>query len=119
MKLKGSKTEQDFRIQLTKSHTSLFQERLNARLLSVLQKSFSEMRTAYLIGHTPEQGEDLYTILVNTDTIVVIELDRYNLDAKPIVGRLALQDYSKGLSKINQIKIAVALDLAQRDLENL
>lgn len=119
MKRKGSKTEQDFRVQLIKSHTSLFQEASNERLLSVLQKSFPEMRTAYFIGHTPEQGEDLYTILVNTDTIASIELDRYNLDAEPIVGRLSLQDFSKGLSKINQIKIAVALDLAKRYLENL
>ncbi|RAT97933.1 hypothetical protein [Brevibacillus sp. Leaf182] len=118
MKLKGSKTEQDFRVHLIKSHTSLFQDESNERLLSVLQKSFPEMRTAYFIGHIPEQGEDLYTILVNTDIIATIELDRYNLGEKPIVGRLSLQDYSKGLSKINLIKIAVALDLAQRDLEN-
>lgn len=117
MKLKGSKTEEDFRVRLMNSHRSLFQENSNERLLNVLRNSFPKMRTAYFIGHTPEQGEDLYRILINTDTIALIELDRYNLDIKPIVGTISVRDYVKGLNKMDQIKMAVALDLAQRDLK--
>ncbi|MCP1307669.1 hypothetical protein [Paenibacillus tyrfis] len=117
MKLKGSKTEQDFRVRFIDSHKSLFQDPSNERLLNVLRNSFPEMRTAYFIGHVPEQGEDFYRLLINTDTIALIELDRYNFDAKPIVDTISLRDYVKGLSKMDQIKMAVALDLAQRDLE--
>lgn len=117
MKLKGTKTEQDFRERLINSHKSLFQEQSNERLLNVLQNSFPEMMTAYFIGHTPEQGEDLYRILINTDTIALLELDRYNRDTKPIIGKISVREYIKGLSKMDQIKMAVALDLAQRDLE--
>lgn len=117
MKLKGTKTEQDFRERLINSHKSLFQDQSNERLLNILRNSFPEMRTAYFIGHTPEQGEDLYRILINTDTIALLELDRYNHDTKPIVGKVSVREYTKRLNKMDQIKMAVALDLAQRDLE--
>ncbi|TMV50632.1 hypothetical protein FE783_08025 [Paenibacillus mesophilus] len=117
MKLIRSKTEQDFRVRLINSHKSLFQEKSNERLLSVLRNSFPDMRTAYFIGHTPEQEEDLYTILINTDTIARIEMNRYNHDIKPNVVVISLRDYVIGLSKMSQIKLTVALDLAKKDLE--
>ena len=117
MRLIGSKTEQDFRDEFIKSHNSLFNEHCNDRLLNVLRTNFPNMKTAYFIGITPDQGEDLYTMLIDTNTISFIELDRYNLLIEPIVEFISIDDYRQGLSKCQQIKLLVALDLAQEDLK--
>jgi hypothetical protein len=74
------------------------------------------MKTAYFIGHIPEQGEDFYTLLINNDLITKIELDRYNLDIELIIETISIKEYKYGLSKIGQIMLAVAIDLAQKDL---
>lgn len=118
MKLVGSKTEQDIKNELIKSHKALFQEGKSQRLFNVLRYYFSEMKTAYCINWIPEQGEDIYTILIDATLIVTIELDRYNLDADPIVEFVQCKHYKYGLSKIEQIKLALAIELSQKDLEN-
>lgn len=76
MRLVGSKTEEDFRDVLIKSHKSLFNGDSYRGLLQVLKTSFPEMKTAYFIRHTPEQGEDFYTMLVDIETIATIEISR-------------------------------------------
>jgi hypothetical protein len=118
MKLIGSKTEQDFREELIKSHNSLFLNKEEPRLLGVLKTYFHDMKTAYFIDSIPEQGEDIYRILINTEIIAQIELDRYNPETKPLVDTIPIEQYRRGLSKIGQIKLSVAIDLAQKDLRN-
>jgi hypothetical protein len=117
MKLKGTMIEQEFRRELINSKKLLFQAKTHERILGILRDSFPTMRTAYFLGHTPDQGEDLYTILIHTDTIVSLELDRYDLEIEPIISKMPVQEYKKGLSKTYQIKLAVALDLASKDLD--
>jgi hypothetical protein len=116
MKLIGSKMEQDFRRELINSHKSLFKEGNNQRLLSVLRTYFPNMKTAYFIGHTPEQGEDIYLILIDANIIAVIELNRLNLSAEPIVETISIERYKRGLSKMRQVKLALAIELSQKDL---
>ncbi len=116
MRLTGSRTEIDFRDNLIKSHKELFTEKYE-NLFMVLQEKFTEMKTAYFINHIPEQGEDLYTILVNNDIIAKIEISRFNQDEKPIIEVYEVKDFNKGCSKMQQIKLAVAIDLALKDME--
>ena len=116
MRLTGSKTEYEFRDALIKSHTELFQGNSYKRLLKVLKINFPEMKTAYFIRHIPEQGEDLYTMLVNLDTIVKIEISRYSEDEKPIVEISSINDFKIGIKRVERIKLAVALDLAKKDI---
>lgn len=116
MRLIGSKTEEDFRNDLIKSHNLLFTGDLYKELLQVLKTNFPEMKTAYILKHIPEQGEDLYTILVNLDTIATIEISRYSQDEKPIVEISSINDFKRGMSKVQQIELAVALDLAKKDI---
>lgn len=116
MRLTGSKTEKEFRDLLIKSHKELFEGNLYEELLQVLKTNFPAMKTAYFIRHIPEQGEDLYTMLVNLDTIVKIEINRYENDEKPIVEILGINDFMIGISKIEQIKLAIAVDLAKKDM---
>jgi hypothetical protein len=118
MKLIGSKIEQYYRDILVTANILLFHDNSMKRLLKILQNTFPDMKTAYFIGHTTEQGEDIYTLLINNDLITIIELDSYNLDTEPIIEAMPIKDYKYGLSKIGQIKLAVAIDLAQKDLIN-
>ncbi|MDO3676918.1 hypothetical protein [Paenibacillus ehimensis] len=118
LKLIGSMTEQYYRDQLIKFNRSLFQDHSMKRLLGIVQHAFPDMKTAYILGVTPDQGEDIYTILINSDCITCIELDRYNLDTEPIIETVPIKDYKRGLSKIGQIQLAVAMDLAEKRLNH-
>lgn len=113
MRLIGSKMEQDLRKQLIESNKLLFENKENKRLLSALEKYSPEMKTAYIIHWVPEQGEDIYKVLVNDSAIVEVELDRNDVAAKPLVSSTTISQYRQGLSKLNRIKLEVALDLAQ------
>jgi hypothetical protein len=119
VKLIGSKTEQEFRENLIKSNQLLFKSEEKRRLLEVIKSSYPEMNTAYIIHWIPEQGEDIYKILINDRVIAEIELERHNAEVEPIVESLTIPQYLKGLSKQNQIKLAVALDLAKQDLKEI
>ncbi|WP_419886063.1 hypothetical protein [Paenibacillus sp. B-A-8] len=119
MKLIGSKLEQELREQFIKSNQSLFKSEEKRRLLEVIRSSFSEMKTAYIVNWIPEQGEDIYMVLINDDLIAEIELDRYSDEVEPIVEFEAVSQYLHGLSKQNQIKLAVALELAKQELKNM
>jgi hypothetical protein len=119
VKLSGSKTEQENRELLIKSNLLLFKSEEKQRLLEVIKSSYPGMYTAYIIHWIPEQGEDIYKILINDNIIAKIELDRNNFEVEPIVETITIPQYLKGLSKHNQIKLAVALDLAKQDLNDI
>lgn len=116
MKLVGSKTEQDFREVLIESHKLLFEGNTYQELLEELKSNFPQMRTAYFVKHIPEQGEDIYTMLINLDIVATVVIDRFSQNKHIAVGMCSINDYVKGLSKIEQIKLAVALDLAKKDI---
>src|SRR5690242_8348633 len=105
-KLIGSKTEEDLRAQLLASHESLFRDSARNRLLTCLRRCFPLIRTAYVLNWTPEQGEDIFLILVNDSLVAVIELDRQDLDSEAIVNSMSLSDYHRGLSKNGRINLA-------------
>ncbi|KEQ25872.1 hypothetical protein [Paenibacillus tyrfis] len=116
MKLIGSMTEQYYREQLIKFNSSLFHDHSMKRLLGIIQQAFPGMKTAYILGITPDQGEDIYTILINNDFIAYIELDRYHLETEPMIETKPIKAYKRGLSRIGQIQLAVAMDLAEKNL---
>ncbi|WP_374966119.1 hypothetical protein [Lysinibacillus sp. RS5] len=116
LKLIGSKTEQEIRELLIKSNQSLLKKDENGRLLEVIQHAYPEMKTAYILHWIPEQGEDIYKVLINDSIIAEIELDRNNCKTEATVENITLRQYLQGLSKLNQIKLSVALDLAKQDL---
>ncbi len=51
-------------------------------------------------------------VLINGSYLVSVELDRINPGAPPIFERTELQEYKQGLSKMNQVRLLVAQDLA-------
>lgn len=115
MKLLASKTENDYRAQLIESRSSLFSDPKNQQLLEHLKRHYPELKTAYVIGWTLEQGEDIYRILVNTNTVCAIELS-HNQEEPPLIESFPLNEYEKNLSTTGRIKLAVAVDLATIDI---
>ncbi|MFD2216428.1 hypothetical protein [Metabacillus endolithicus] len=115
MKLIGSKTEQNIREQLIKSYKYLLNDKSNKKLLSVIESTFPNMKSAYIIDWIPEQGEDIYTVLINTETITKIEISRVDTNVKPVIESISVTNFRKSLSKIRQIKLAVAIDLAKNN----
>jgi hypothetical protein len=115
MKLIGSRTEQDIREQLIKSYKSLLNDKSKQKLLSVIESTFPDMKSAYIINWIPEQGEDIYTVLINTETITKIEISRVDTNFKPVIESIPVTKYIKNLSKVRQIKLAVAIDLAKNN----
>lgn len=119
MKLIGSKTEQDMRRQLMCSHDALFSQVPEAiTKLRILQNKFPNLLTAYSLHWIPEQGEDIITYLINTDTVAIVETNRHDLNIEPIIETMMLSEYRIGLSKQDRIKLAVALELAQEVLRS-
>jgi hypothetical protein len=115
VKLIGSKTEKEFRELLIKSNYSLFNDIKEKGFLDFLKNHFPEMTSAYIVDWIPEQGEDIYKILINDDLIVEIEKVRETNETS-ILNSMSVNDYKKRLSKINQIKLAVAIDLYQSSI---
>ncbi|ADM71260.1 hypothetical protein GMA19_03454 [Paenibacillus polymyxa E681] len=115
MKLIGSKQEQDFRKELEGSNLVLAKDGKAEKILNVLRVTFGELKSAYILNWTPEQGEDIYTILVDIDKIAKVEISRVNHSEVPLIETYTLRDFQKRLSKIFQIKLAVAIDIAKTE----
>ena len=118
MKLIGSKQEQDFRKKLEGSNIVSAQDGKAEAIMNVLRTTFGEVKSAYILNWTPDQSEDIFTILVNLDKIAKIEISRVNHSEVPIIETFNLKDFQRGLSKIFQIKLAVAIDLAKKEHQN-
>lgn len=116
MKLKGSLTEQKYKEQLTKSRHHLFNDSSHRPLLNLLKDHYPNFRTAYILDWIPEQGEDIYIVLINNDRIAIIEMQRLDLNVETILESKSIEEYQKGLSKTKRILLAVAQELSEGDM---
>ncbi len=110
MKLIGSKMESDFREQLLRSNEAL--QDPNSKLRQALEAEGHETKNAYVLHWTSEQLEDLYSVLIGGSYLVDVEIEKYEISKTPILERIELKPYLRGLSKMNQVRLAVAQDLA-------
>ena len=110
MKLIGSKMEDGFREELLRSNDVL--QCSDSKLRKALVAEGHETKNAYVLHWTAEQLEDLYTVLIGGSYLVDVEIDKYDNSKPPIVERHELKPYMNGLSKMNQVRLAVAQDLA-------
>ena len=109
MELIGSKMEKDFCKELQKSNEGLVSE---SRLRKALESEGHSANKAYVLRWTPDQGEDIYVVLIDGKYLVSVELDRFNIENPPIYERIELKEYMHGLSRVNRVKLLVAQNLA-------
>lgn len=110
MKLIGSKMESEFREELIRSNEAL--QAHDSKLRMALESEGHDSKNSYVLHWISEQLEDLYTVLVGGSYIVNVEIDKYEGSKRPIVLRNELKPYLHGLSRMNQVRLAVAQDLA-------
>jgi hypothetical protein len=114
MHLRQTKTEQEFLSELQRSHDALFNSNEKSPLYAALCHVLPELKTAYVLGCTPEQAEDIYMVLIDNTKLVKVEIERKS-GVCLTVEHLDLRHYERGLSKINQIQLAVAKEMGTND----
>lgn len=117
--LRGSKTEHELRSILTNSHDFIFHCDAGSTLKDILINTFPDLKTAYILNHIPEQAEDIYKVLVNNENLISVEINRLDTNVLPIIKILNLKEFKKHLSNINQVKLALAIELGNQDLEKV
>ena len=117
IKLKHTKTELQYAAELKASHDFIFESEDGVKLKRTIAAVCPKMRTAYVLNSIPDQGEDIYLILVDNETLLSVEVDRLDSQASPIVEHQDLVAYKKHLSKTDQIRLAVAIQLGCDDLK--
>jgi len=110
MKLIGSKMESDYRKGLITSHDSHFKR--ESKLKRILEEYGHSTERAYVLSWFPDQDTEYFCVLVDGEYLVHIEIDRYESSAIPKIERSELNNYLKGLSRMHQVQLAVARDLA-------
>ena len=110
MKLIGSVTEAKIRETLIYSACYILN---NVVILTFLEGMFGPISSAYVLSHTPDQGEDFYVVLVNGSIVVSFELSRSCEDAKPEnFVAIEVEQYRKTLrGRHSQLKLAIAMEL--------
>ena len=113
MKLRGTRTESDYRKKLIRSRRSLYEDEDKRRILIALSDNYPSMKTAYTLAWIPEQGEDIYKILIDSEIVATVEVDRFDLSRMPNIEDVSVAQYQKKLSKHGRVKLSVALDLVR------
>ena len=102
--------EEDFRKVLISSNESLKDP--DSELRKALISEGHRVSNAYVLHWTPEQLEDIYIVLIDGSFLVSVEIDKYDNSKPPIFERIELKEYLHGLSRMNQVRLAVAQELA-------
>ena len=102
--------ESDFRKELSKSNEAL--QEPGSKLRQALEAEGHDTKNAYVLHWTPEQLEDIYTVLISGSYLVDVEIDKCDRSKPAILERNELKSYLHGLSKVNQVRLAVAQDMA-------
>ncbi len=113
MKLIGSLMEKSFRDELSKSWVDI--KKPGNKLFPVLENGIGSIRSAFVLSFTPEQDEDICTILINGSVVVMLEIVR---SSGELVSwqEIDIKDYKKqSRSRQQQVQLLVALDLASSE----
>lgn len=109
MKLISSKMEKGYRAELIRSNEGLNSP--ESKLGAALKISGYNTNNAYVLHWTPEQLEDIYTVLIDGILLLSVETDKFDSSKSPIFEKIELSDYKHGLSRTNQVQLAVAQEL--------
>jgi hypothetical protein len=84
--------EEEVRQKLESNRQWLFGDE-GGRLLTALRTKLPGLTKAYVVNHVPEQGEDFYTVVVGSDLIAFVEVDRLSSGTEPIVELQSVREY--------------------------
>ncbi|NIX76251.1 hypothetical protein [Microvirga terricola] len=121
MKLIGSRMEREIEAQLRASQSSLLNDPDQQLLRTLLTRTFGDLRSAMVVGWTPDQGEDFYSILVNGSAFACFEVPR---EPEAVLDLAAIEvkvihpvDWKKHLrGKPNNLTYLIAMKIARETL---
>lgn len=119
MNSKISITEEEYRTELINSKRYFFESQKGQNVLTHIRKLCGEVHTIYALAHTPEQGEDIFRILVNGEKIIGLDLqDEDNNFAALNITTYSIKEYERLVnSRMARLKLSIALSLSKADLQ--
>ena len=115
VKLIGSQVEIEIREELTSGNQIFFST--SHKFKDFLEKLGHHTADAYILNWYTEPGSLFYTLLIEGTYILNMEFDKTDITdegSSVIIDRQELEKYLHGLSKMHQIRLAVALDLVKQ-----
>ncbi|MCB6182923.1 hypothetical protein LIN78_05095 [Leeia sp. TBRC 13508] len=119
MKLTNSDTEKECRADLIDSKKYLMESEKGQHVLKHARKICGDIKTIYALSHTPEQGEDIFRVLVNGERIFGFDLqDEAGQFEAFNITTYSLKEYERLLTgKMGKLMLAIALDLSKGDMQ--
>jgi hypothetical protein len=75
----------------------------------------TETRNLYIVGHTPEQCEDLYSVLVDGERALSFEIPRHDVNPQPLMIKVrSIAEYLHGMRGRQRRDTEIAILLARR-----
>ena len=111
MELTGSLTEQRFRSSLGKLQYFLIDHARHDDIMAAVVEATGPKPEIFALESFLKNGDDYFVLLVNSTQIV--ELAASNQDSAPVAieSSVPIPEFRRKLSMINQIMLAVALDM--------
>lgn len=105
----NQKIEQEF----IESQENLREMRGGSILLDALRSKFPQANVFCLLDWIPEQGEDIFKILVSTKTVAIFEMprDSEQTSDQVLFQEIGVRDYMKKLSSRSRRRLMVAINL--------
>ncbi len=114
MKLIGSKTEREFERELINSTSTLLSEHSDSPLLLFLQEWEIDNKSVMILDSFPDDGSIFYLLLIENRLIGQVEIDSSDIE-NATMETMTLPQYMNGLSKMQQIKLAMARSLMDNE----
>lgn len=97
--------------ELLRSWESLFIKKENPRLLNFLLELLSGCASTYVLNWIPEQGENIYELLVSEQEVLIVEIPK--ADNLPLsVRSILMGDYlNRVKSKQKKLRLSIAMRL--------
>ncbi len=107
MNLVGSKTEQDIEAELVALTSSTFANSKAYYLQQLLSELGVNFQEVIVLNRFPDETCEVYLLLIENRLIGQVEVDSDDVE-NPAIETFTIPEYKQGLSKIQQIRLAVA-----------
>jgi len=110
VKLVGSKTEKEIKLDLIKNTSSVFSESVESHVKTFFLDNDLDITKAIVLDSFPDDRLIYYWLLIDSRMVGRVEVE---LDDPECTGMdtFSLLEYRHKLSKVQQIKLAVAMEL--------
>ena len=110
MNLVDSKTEKDIKTELVALNSNVFNCAKGFALKEFLSELSFNIQEVIVLNNFPDETCEVYLLLLENRLIGQVEVDSDDLD-NPTIETFTIPEYKKGLSKIQQIRLAIAKTL--------